>query len=167
MEAEEIKQYLEDLNDELRNANTKGEACLYGGAVMCLVYEARPSTRDVDAIFKPISEMRRAIHRIAEKHNLRSDWLNDAVKGFVVSHSQRILFDFSHLKIYVPEPDYLLAMKVLAARVDTTDRADVELLINALKIKSADEVFTILENYYPRQQIKPATQFFVEELFEQ
>ncbi len=46
-------------------------------------------------------------------------------------------------------------------------RTDVELLINALKLKSADEVFTILENYYPRQQIKPATQFFVEELFDQ
>jgi len=28
-------------------------------------------------------------------------------------------------------------------------------------------VFAILEKYYPRQQIKPATQFFVEELFEQ
>jgi hypothetical protein len=27
--------------------------------------------------------------------------------------------------------------------------------------------FAILEKYYPRQQIKPATQFFVEELFEQ
>ncbi len=167
MDAEEIKQYLEDLNDELRATNTKGEVCLYGGAVMCLVYEARPSTRDVDAIFKPASEMRRAIRRIAEKHNLRNDWLNDGVKGFVVPHSQRILFDFSHLKIYVPEPDYLLAMKVLAARVDTMDRTDVELLINALKLKSADQVFTILENYYPRQQIKPATQFFVEELFEQ
>jgi len=25
----------------------------------------------------------------------------------------------------------------------------------------------LLEKYYPRQQIKPATQFFVEELFEQ
>lgn len=167
MDAEEIKRYLEDLNDELRTANTKGEVCLYGGAVMCLVYEARPSTRDVDAIFKPASEMREAIRRVAEKHNLRSDWLNDGVKGFVVSHSQRILFAFSYLKIYVPEPDYLLAMKVLAARADTMDRTDVELLINALKLKSADEVFTILENYYPRQQIKPATQFFVEELFEQ
>ncbi len=167
MDAEEIKQYLEDLNDELRAANTKGEVCLYGGAVMCLVYEARPSTRDVDAIFKPASEMREAIRRVAEKHNLRSDWLNDGVKGFVVPHNQRILFDFPHLKIYVPEPDYLLAMKVLAARVDTTDRTDVELLINALKLKSADEVFAILENYYPRRQIKPATQFFVEELFAQ
>ena len=29
-----------------------------------------------------------------------------------------------------------------------------------------NEVFSILEKYYPRRQIKPATQFFIEELFE-
>ena len=95
------------------------------------------------------------------------DWLNDAVKGFVVQHPQRIFLDASHLKVYVPEPDYLLAMKTLAARVDTTDRKDIEFLIHALKLSRPEEVFAILEKYYPRQQIRPATQFFVEELFEQ
>jgi hypothetical protein len=36
-----------------------------------------------------------------------------------------------------------------------------------LDLKTADEVFAILEKYYPRQQIKPVTQFFVEGLFGQ
>ncbi|PYS84559.1 MAG: hypothetical protein DMF67_04150, partial [Acidobacteria bacterium] len=98
---------------------------------------------------------------------LRKNWLNDAVKGYVVPHPQRVLFDFSNLKVYVPEPDYMLAMKTLAARVDESDRGDVELLIKILGLKSTGEVFDILEKYYPRQQIKPATQFFVEELFGQ
>jgi hypothetical protein len=66
----------------------------------------------------------------------------------------------------VPEPDYLLAMKTLAARVEATDKQDVQFLINLLGLKSAQEVFSILEKYYPRQRIKPATQFFIEELFE-
>jgi hypothetical protein len=34
-----------------------------------------------------------------------------------------------------------------------------------LDLKTADEVFAILEKYYPRRQIKPAMRFFVEELF--
>lgn len=72
----------------------------------------------------------------------------------------------SNLKVYVPEPDYLLAMKVLSARVKATDNADVQFLIKLLRIKSAHEVFSILEKYYPREQIRPATQFFVEEIFE-
>ncbi|HEY0323812.1 MAG TPA: DUF6036 family nucleotidyltransferase [Pyrinomonadaceae bacterium] len=166
MRADEIKQYLKELDDELRSMDVKGEVCLYGGAVMCLVYNARPSTKDIDAIFQPAGQLRIAAERIAQAHNLRSDWLNDGVKGFVVPHSQRILFDFPNLKVYIPEPDYLLAMKAIAARFDTTDRDDVKLLIKLLGIKTAVEVFVVLEKYYPRQQIKPATQFFIEELFE-
>jgi hypothetical protein len=161
----EIRACLEELNDELRAMNVKGEICLYGGAVMCLVFDARPNTKDVDAVFHPTREIREATARVAATHGLRPDWLNDAVKGFVVPHPQRVLFDFPNLKVYVPEPDYLLAMKALAARVDTTDKGDVQLLINSLGLKTAEEVFTILEKYYPHQQIKPATQFFIEELF--
>jgi hypothetical protein len=167
VKAEEIKQYLAELSDELRSMDVKGEICLYGGAVMCLVFDARPATKDVDAILRPTKQIRQAAERIAQAHGLREDWLNDAVKGFVVPHPQRVLFDFTHLKVYVPEPDYLLAMKTLAARVDATDKGDVELLIKSLGLDSPEEVFAILEKYYPRQQIKPATQFFVEELFGQ
>ncbi|MEI2690901.1 MAG: DUF6036 family nucleotidyltransferase [Anaerolineae bacterium] len=166
MEAQEIIAYLGELNDELRALGVVGEACLYGGAVMCVVYQARPSTKDVDAIFQPTSQMRQAVERVAERHDLRPDWLNDAVKGFVVQHPQRILFDLTNLKVYVPEPDYLLAMKTLAARVEGTDQEDVKFLINLLGITNADQVFQILEKFYPRQRIKPATQFFIEEIFE-
>ncbi len=134
---------------------------------MCLVYNARPSTKDVDAIFKPAQKIREAAWRIAEKHNLKKDWLNDAVKGFLVRHSQKILFNWSHLKVYMPEPDYLLAMKTLASRVDATDEQDIRVLIKKMKIKTPEEVFAILEKYYPHKRIKPATQYFVEELFDQ
>ena len=165
--AAEIKRYLSELNEELRSMDVKGEICLYGGAVMALVYDARPDTKDVDAIFRPSAQIREAAARVAKANNLRPDWLNDAVKGFLVPHKQRILFDFSNLKIFAPEPDYLLAMKAISARPDTTDAADVRLLIDLLQMKTVDQVLDIVEKYYPRKQIKPATQFFIEELFGQ
>jgi hypothetical protein len=166
MTKSQIRAALEKLNDELLLLNVKGEVCLYGGAVMCLVYDARPNTKDVDAVFKPTQQMREAARRVAAACHLKEDWLNDAVKGYVVEHPQRVLFNFSSLKVFVPEPDYLLAMKTLAARVEATDKQDVQFLINLLGLKSAPEVFSILEKYYPRQRIKPATQFFIEDLFE-
>lgn len=166
MTAEEIKRYLSELDEELRCREIKGEISVYGGAVMCLVYDARPATKDVDAIFKPASEIRRAAAIIAERHNLAVDWLNDGVKGYVVNHPRQILLDLPNLKVFVPEPDYLLAMKTLSARVDTFDQVDVRLLIKKLGLNTAEEVFRIVEKYYPLNRIKPATQYFIEELFE-
>ena len=157
MTADEITKYLTELNNELRLMNIKGEVSLYGGAVMCLVYDARPATKDVDAVFRPASEMRTAIAKIAERNHLDESWLNDGVKGYLVAHDQRVLFDLSNLKIFVPEPDYLLAMKAISARADTFDREDVLTLIDILELKAPAEVFSIVEKYYPRQQIKPAT----------
>lgn len=164
---EEIKTCLHALNDELRAIDVKGEICLYGGAVMCLVYDARPSTKDVDAVFKPAKIIREAAKRIAERHHLDDDWLNDGVKGFVVRHPRQVFLNWSHLTVYVADPAYLLAMKSLASRVDGMDREDIRFLIKELGMTSPENVFTLIEKYYPRNRIKPATQFFLEEIFEQ
>jgi hypothetical protein len=42
---------------------------------------------------------------------------------------------------------------------------DRQEIVACLEEESAEEVFAILEKYYPRRRIKPATQFFVEEIF--
>jgi hypothetical protein len=166
MSPEDILKYLGMLDGELGRIGTKGEICLYGGAVMCLLYQARPSTRDIDAVFRPTREIREVARRIAIQEGLDENWLNDGVKGFLTDHAQRVYLDLPSLKVYVPEPDYLLAMKTLAARVDATDRQDVITLIKELHINSAEEVFAVLEKYYPNEQIRPATRFFLEEIFQ-
>jgi hypothetical protein len=162
--AQEIQSYLTELNDELRSMDVKGEVCLYGGAVMALAYKARPDTDDVDAVFEPVRYIRRAAGRIAERHGLPKDWLNYAVKMFLVPHERLILMDLSHLKVYVPTPDYLLAMKVLSARAETMDREDIRVLVNELDLKTADEVLEIVKNYYPHKNVKPAARILLEEI---
>jgi predicted nucleotidyltransferase len=57
---------------------------LVGGAVMTVVYQARPSTRDVDAVILAPHEARlvRALARmIAAERGWPDAWLNDAAKG--------------------------------------------------------------------------------------
>ena len=166
MTAEEIKQYLVELDEELRLVEIKGEVSLFGGAVMCLAFQARPATKDVDAIFRPVAEIRRAIEIIADRHSIPANWMNDAVKGYWAEHRERVLIDMPNLTVFVPEPDYLLAMKAIAARGGTYDREDVLKLIEVTGLNSAEEVFAIIEKYYPKNQIKPGTQYFIEELFE-
>ncbi len=166
MTADEIKSYLTELNDELSAVDVKGEVCLYDGAVMCLAYDARPATKDVDAVFKPIRYIRKAAGRIAEAHGLNKDWLDYAVKMFLVPHERRILFNMSHLSVYIPPAEYLLAMKTLAARANTDDRNDIKRLIDELDLQSAEQMLEIVKHYYPHKQVKAATAILLEEIFE-
>jgi len=166
MTAEEIEKYLREVNDELALQNVKGEICLYGGAVMCLVYKARPATKDVDAIFEPVKHIRAAVRKITERHDLPVDWLNHAVKMFVVEHEKETFLDLPNLKVFVPAPEYLLAMKVLASRAESFDLDDIRFLINELNLPTVEDALQIVKNYYPNKIIKPESRFLLEELFE-
>ena len=70
MTAEEIKLYLAELNDELGALDVKGEICLYGGAVMCLAFKARPATKDVGAVFVPVRVMGQAGNDFSARRNV-------------------------------------------------------------------------------------------------
>ena len=165
MTAEEITQYLTELNDELRLMDIKGEVSLYGGEVMCLAFKSRPVTKDVDAIFEPVNMVRNAAHKVADRHGLDVGWLNFAVKMFVVEHSKKILFDFPNLKVFVQEGEYMLAMKVLAARADTSDMEDIGFLIDHLGIKNVEDVISIVRGYYPKKEVRGETVFLLEGFF--
>lgn len=166
MTSTEIEKYLSEVSDELAAKDVIGEICIYGGAAMCLAFKARPATKDIDAVFEPVKVIRGAINKIGEKYGLNEGWLNFAVKIFVVKHETDILFDFSNLKVYVPTADYLLAMKVLALRAESFDADDVKFLIKHLNLKKIEDVLKIVENYYPKKEIKLEKIFQIEEIFE-
>jgi len=169
MTQEEILGAFRMLNEELAREGIKAEVGVVGGAAMVLALNARKSTRDVDAIFEPASKVRAAAARVAAAQHLPADWLNDAAKGYLPADTQprSILLDMSHLAVWTPPLQYLLAMKAIAARFDTHDAQDLRTLIRHLGLRRVDEVLEVVERYYPRNQIPPKTQFFLEELFEQ
>ena len=49
----------------LRVKNKTGELYLVGGAVMCLVFNARAATKDVDGFFRPAAIIRQAANKVA------------------------------------------------------------------------------------------------------
>jgi hypothetical protein len=112
--------------------------------------------------------LRAAAERIALAQGLPHDWLNDAVKDFMPADSspRNILLELSHLAVWVPPPQYLLAMKAIAARFDSHDAEDLRTLIRHMGLSKAEQVMEVVEAYYPRRQIPAKTQFFLEEVFE-
>lgn len=164
---EKIIQLFTELNSQLHNEGEIGEIGMVGGAVMCLVYNARNATRDVDAIFEPTQIIRKLVAKIAEKFDVGPDWLNDAAKGYIHGDFKREeILSLSNLRVWAPEPQYMLAMKCISARWDSSDRDDVIFLIKYLNIKSPKKVFSIIEKFYPKNQVPTKTRFFIEELFE-
>jgi hypothetical protein len=163
----DLRRLFELLNEELRESDTEGELFLVGGAVMCLAYAARPSTQDVDALFRPSTEVRQAAARVAVRARVNPDWLNDGVKGFMSArgdYAEYLALD--HLRVMVAQPEYLLAMKCLAMRIGSEfhDEDDVRYLLRHLDIRSFERAVEIITKYYPLERFPQKTLYALGEL---
>lgn len=165
--ADTIVALLAALNDELKAKGVKGEVGLCGGAVMCLVFKSRVATKDVDGVFEPTREIREACAKVAGRFDVPRNWLNDAAKGFFAADPPRVdVLSYSHLQVWAPTAEYMLAMKCVSARFDSYDKDDVVFLIERLRLRSPQEVFAIIARYYPSERVPAKTRFLVEELLE-
>lgn len=165
--AADIRRLFELLDAELARSSTRGEVYLVGGAVMCLAYGARASTRDVDAVFAPAAKIREAAARVAAQVGIDPHWLNDAVKGYLSERGDFAPFlELDHLRVLVAQPQYLLAMKCLAMRLgaESHDEEDVRYLLRNLDVRSYQQALDILGRYYPLDRYPQKTLYVLEEL---
>jgi hypothetical protein len=163
----DIRRLFALLNEELRRADTEGELFLVGGAVMCLAYAARPSTQDVDALFRPARQIREAAARVALEAGISPDWLNDGVKAFLSERGEFSLFlELDHLRVMVAQPDYLLAMKCLAFRIGAEfhDEDDIRYLLRHLAIDSYEQAVAVITRFYPLERFPQKTLYALAEL---
>jgi hypothetical protein len=172
---EQIISGLKNLDAKARSAEIMIDIAIYGGASLALAFDMRQATRDVDAVVKgDRSFVRQAVKEISQENNWPADWLNEGVKGFISDKERLVLmqdFQGSHkggLRIYVPTPEYLLAMKCMAMRIDDPDAAhdvtDIKNLAKLLKIDKAEQFFAVIEGFYPASRISAKTTFGVEEI---
>lgn len=167
--SQRIRELFRSLNEELGRRHVRGEAYLAGGAVMCLVFQARPATKDIDAMLVPAAEMRAAAQAVADREGLSSDWLNDAVKGFFSERGAFEIFEeLSNLRIYVPHPGYLLAMKCLAMRLgeEFRDLDDIAVLVRELGLRTVAAAESILGQYYDLARYPAKARYVLEELID-
>ena len=164
---DDMLRLLHALNDELKAAGVKGQINLAGGAVMCLAFNARASTRDVDAIFEPSVAVLNAAVKVAAKEGVRDTWLNDAEKGYMSDHGSFTPFlDLSNLKVFCASPEYMLAMKSLAMRIGEgyRDEEDIRYLLRNLGIQQYDDAEEILERYYSLEEYPETALLAIQEM---
>jgi hypothetical protein len=163
----DLRRLFELLNEELKAADIEGELFLVGGAVMCLAYSARPSTQDVDGVFRPARQIREASARVALRARVSPAWLNDGVKGFLSEHGDFTPFlALDHLRVMLAQPAYLLAMKCLSFRIGAEfhDEDDVRYLLRHLNVESYETALEIITRYYPLERFPQKTLYALQEI---
>jgi len=134
---------------------------------MCLALRARDSTRDIDALFAPTTEIRAAADRIACDEGLDPGWLNDAVKGYISPAAEfEDFLELDHLRVYVARPEYMLAMKCAAMRLGAEfhDLEDVRYLLRYLNLSTVEAALEVVTRYFPAESQLPKVRLALEEL---
>jgi len=151
-----LSKSFELLNYELQAVAVEAELCLVGGAVMIVAFNAKPDTRRVRALFKPIALVLEASARVAETLDLPPEWLNDGVRRHLEAGmaSGSFVAD-SNLKVYAARPDYVLALKCASIPFETGPGAhrDIRYLLRFLDILTVDEARSVIGRYFNERQL--------------
>lgn len=149
-------------------AGTKLQIAVYGGSALMLASNFRFATEDVDvsALEHPLPGwLAVVVDEIAKENGWQKDWFNDAVVSHLSSLADhaRDHLEFGTfprdgtspgLVVLVPSAEYLLALKLKAARVTDpirgeTERLDILNLMKVLGISTAEEAIALLGRYFP------------------
>ena len=95
-----------------------------GGAAMCYQVVSR-ATGDVDVMYPSMPpELRQAVRTVGKRRLLESSWMNDGPAQFAdygLHLAAVTLHEGTHLIVRAPRNEYLLGMKVQAARPEDVD----------------------------------------------
>jgi hypothetical protein len=153
----DILRALQALAAELPAGGTPRELWIVGGAAMVLLFGARETTKDVDALTLDPSgfvELRRAAAAVASGIGLAEDWLNDGAKGYLHGLAPgEVLFSSSALLVRSPAVPQLLAMKLSAWR-DDLDIADARLLLSKVPGNRASVWSLVEPHLVPGRELK-------------
>lgn len=150
------------LGHRLAAEQSQADIVIAGGAWMTLILGSRGVTKDIDAYLSPPTEpVRRAALEVAKELGIPDDWLNDGIKGFFYgTPPQKLWREFEGLRVYAVTADYMLALKIYAAR--QTDCPDAQTLARHLELKTLDEVLGIVQRYIPSSLLTARHRYFAE-----
>lgn len=166
---EDLLALLQELADELAARGASATLFVVGGAAMSIAFDARRSTHDIDAAFEPSREVRAAAAAVAARHSLDEDWLNDGTKGFMpgTDPGASLALDTPSLRVGLASAEYLLAMKIQAARVEQ-DFDDIRTLYDVLGLTTVEEGIEVATRYYGRvgmaHLLRPGSRYLLDEV---
>jgi hypothetical protein len=178
----ELSAALAELGEAARAQGKVIDIAIYGGSCLILASNFRVTTRDVDAVAIANQTVLDDLARgVAAKHGWNADWLNDGVRTYlspkVDAPEQHALFRAypseasPGLRVFVPTAEYILAMKLMALRMDPAegekDLDDILNLLDVVGLRSKDEIVSFAASFYPEARVSGKLRLSIDELWRQ
>lgn len=161
----QILAYLGEVGDELGRRRLSARLVVVGGSYLAL-HDLRESTMDVDSLTRLEDEVAAVIRVVADRHDLRPDWLNDSAAPFAPSGLRvedcQILYQHKDLTVLGPLPSQVFLMKLLAGRAP--DHDDMVALWELCDFRSAQAAVDAYHLAYPFEEPDPYLVDYVQQI---
>ena len=156
-----------ELSEELEREGLRGHVYIVGGAALIAGYGRERSTHDVDGriVYEKRGVMK-AAGRLAEKHDLPANWLNENATLFMPHKDDSqatTVFNSPALVVTGASAKHLLAMKIDAGRPE--DIEDIQWLLDELQIENLEEAIEVHRTTYPHSRLPTTNRNRLEEAF--
>ena len=144
-----------ELKKKLKGKNFSYELIVVGGASILLNYSFRMSTIDIDCLDVNDALMNEVVNKVGDKYDLPNGWINTdftRTNSYTPKLVQHSCFYKSYsngtLVVRTIKDEYLVAMKMVAARKYKHDYSDVFGIIKENKSVSFDKIETAIKELY-------------------
>lgn len=151
--AEEITSLLHEVAGEM--ADGTGQTIVMVGGALLALRGLREATRDVDTATAVDADLRDAVARVASRHDLAPQWLNDHARPFLpVTFDEtacEVLIDRPGLTVLGAPLDQVFLMKLFASRA--TDVDDLEVLWEHCSYETPEAAAEAFHLGYPHLEV--------------
>ncbi|MBF5032588.1 hypothetical protein IRY44_22800 [Micromonospora sp. ANENR4] len=125
------------MGDRLAKRGVIADLYIFGGAAMALAYDARRSTRDIDAVFQPHGVVLDEARAVADELGLPHWWLNEQASAYVAPGG--------------------------GAR--RRDAEDIRFLIDHLGLTSAEQALDLCAEIFPEEEVPGRARLVLDDVF--
>ena len=151
----EIRDALDELSEALARDRRRAHIHMVGGGAMIMLYGRRTLTGDIDvAIAEGHGPVLDAVRRIAMRRGWPTTWLNEQASMYrpqAADPAPRPLYSSPSLTVMGASPEYMLAMKLQAAR--GADAGDLRLLLELCGVSAPEDALAIHDKLFPDRPV--------------